>query len=84
MDLKSFREFMWNKRRNDYLKLKQTEKYKNDPEPWETIYKDVNDTAVSGLIDERDGEKYDCSAAKRYEPYKTKRDRKTGRFVLVR
>jgi hypothetical protein len=44
---------MWNKRRNEYLKLKHTEKYKNDPEPWETIYKDVSDTAVSGLIDER-------------------------------
>jgi hypothetical protein len=52
MDLKSFREFMWNKRRNEYLKLKYTERYKNDPEPWETIYKDVNDTAV-GVLTER-------------------------------
>ena len=83
MDLKSFREFMWNKRRNEYLTLRSTERCQNDPEPWEAIYKDVSDTAVSGLT-EREGEKYDCSAAKRYEPYKTKRDRKTGRFVLVR
>jgi|GEM_PF-6433690 len=55
MDLKSFREFMWNKRRNEYLQLKYTERYQNDPEPWETIYKDVSDTAVSGLT-ERDSE----------------------------
>jgi hypothetical protein len=51
---------MWNKRRNEYLKLKYTERYQNDPELWEMIYKDVSDTAVSGLI-EREGEKYDCS-----------------------
>ena len=82
MDLKSFREFMWNKRRNEYLKLKHTEKYKNDPEPWETTYKDVNDTAVSGLT-ERKGEKYNCSAARRFEPYKTKRSTRTGKFVKV-
>ena len=53
MDLKSFREFMWNKRRNEYLKLKYTERYQNDPEPWETIYKDVSDTAVSGLTERK-------------------------------
>ncbi len=82
MDLKSFREFMWNKRRNEYLKLKYTERYKNDPEPWETIYKDVNDTAV-GVLTEREGEKYNCSA-RRYEPYKTKRSTRTGKFVKVR
>jgi hypothetical protein len=80
MDLKSFREFMWNKRRNEYLKLKYTEKYKNDPEPWETTYKDVNDTAVSGLI-EREGEQYTCGDNRRYGPYKTKRSRRSGRFV---
>ena len=51
MDLKSFREFMWNKRRNEYLRLKYTERYQNDPEPWEAIYKDVSDTAVSGLTE---------------------------------
>jgi len=51
MDLKSFREFMWNKRRNEYLRLKYTERYQNDPEPWEMIYKDVSDTAVSGLTE---------------------------------
>jgi hypothetical protein len=82
MDLKSFREFMWNKRRNEYLKLKHTEKYKNDPEPWETTYKDVNDTAVSGLT-EREDEKYDCSAATRYHSYKTKRSVRTGKFIRV-
>jgi hypothetical protein len=83
MDLKTFREFMWNNRRNEYLKLKYTELYQNDPEPWETIYKDVNDTTVRGLT-EREGEKYACSAAKRYEPYKTKRSVRTGQFVLVK
>jgi hypothetical protein len=83
MDLKSFREFMWNTRRNVYLRLKYTERYQNDPEPWETIYKDVSDTAVSGLA-EQEGEKYNCSAAKRYEPYKTKRSTRTGKFVRVR
>jgi hypothetical protein len=82
MDLKSFREFMWNKRRNEYLKLKHTEKYKNDPEPWETIYKDVSDTAVSGLT-EREGEKYDCSAAKRFKSYRTKRSTTSGKFIRV-
>ena len=51
MDLMSFREFMWNKRRNEYLRLKYTERYQQDPEPWETIYKDVSDTAVSGLTE---------------------------------
>jgi hypothetical protein len=60
-----------------------TERYQHDPEPWETIYKDVSDTAVSGLT-EREGEQYDCSAAKRYEPYITKRSTRTGRFVRVR
>jgi hypothetical protein len=83
MDLKSFREFMWNKRRNEYLKLKYTERYRNDPEPWETIYKDVSDTAVNGLT-ERAAEKYDCSAAKRYPPYKTKRSVRTGKFIDTR
>ena len=51
MDLKSFREFMWNKRRNEYLRLKYTERYQNDPEPWEAIYKDVSDTAASGITE---------------------------------
>jgi hypothetical protein len=41
MELKSFREFMWNKRRNEYLKLKNTERYQNDPEPSELIYKNA-------------------------------------------
>jgi hypothetical protein len=83
MDLKSFREFMWNKRRNEYLKLKYTERHQNASEPWETIYKDVSDTAVTGLT-EREGEKYNCSVARRYEPYKTKRSTGTGKFVKAR
>lgn len=74
---------MWNKRSNKYLKLKYTERYQNDPEPWETIYKDVSDTAVSGLT-ECGGEKYDCSAARRFEPYKIKRSVRTGKFIIVR
>ncbi len=32
---------------------------------------------------EREGEKYDCSAAKRFKPYKTKRSTRTGQFVKV-
>lgn len=51
MDLKSFHEFMKNKRRNEYLRLRYTERYQNDPEPWEAIYKDASDTAVSGLVE---------------------------------
>ena len=47
----SFREVMWNKRRNEHRKLKYTERYQNYPEPRETIYKDVTDTAVSGLTE---------------------------------
>jgi hypothetical protein len=53
MDLKSFREFMWNKRRNEYLKLKYTDRYKKNPDWWEELYQDVNDTTASGLNDER-------------------------------
>jgi hypothetical protein len=83
MDLKSFREFMWNKRRNEYLKLKYTERYQNDPEPWEAIYKDVSDTAVSGLT-EREGEKYNCSARRFFKPYLVRRSKTTGRFSIAR
>jgi hypothetical protein len=32
---------------------------------------------------EREGEKYDCSAAKRFKPYKTKRSMRAGQFVGV-
>jgi len=74
---------MWNKRRNEYLRLKYPKRYRNDPEPWALIYKNVSGTAVTGLT-EREGEKYDYSAATRYEPYKTKRSAKTGRFLRVR
>ncbi len=83
MDLKSFREFMWNKRRNEYLRLKYTERYQNDPEPWEAIYKDVSDTAVSGLTERDDGERYTCGGSRKYRPYKTKRSQRSGRFVSI-
>jgi len=79
MELKSFREFMWNKRRNEYLRLKYTERYQRDPEPWEAIYKDVSDTAVSGLT-ERDSEPYDCRG-KIYRSFVVKRSKRSGRFM---
>jgi hypothetical protein len=78
MDLKSFREFMWNKRRNEYLRLKYTERYQNDPEPWEMIYKDVSDTAVSGLT-EKSAEPYDCRS-KKYNSFSMRRRKKDRRF----
>ena len=83
MDLKSFREFTWNKRRNEYLRIKHTEKYQRDPEPWEELYRDVNDTAVSGLVERGDGEQYTCGGTQRYRPYKTKRSRRSGKFVRI-
>jgi hypothetical protein len=79
MDLKSFREFMWNKRRNEYLRLKYTERYQNDPEPWEAIYKDVSDTAVSGLT-ESDSEPYEYRARK-YTLFIVKRSKSSGELV---
>jgi len=79
--LKSFREFMWNKRRNEYLRLKYTERYQNDPEPWEAIYKDVSYTAVSGLT-EVDAEPYDCRAMK-YSRFTMKRSKRSGKFVRL-
>ncbi len=80
--LPRFREFVRNLRRNEYLKIQQTQAYAEDPETWDDIFADVNDVAYSGLSE--GGEKYDCSAAKRYKPYKTKRSVKTGRFLRVR
>ncbi len=80
--LPRFREFVRNLRRNEYLKIQQTQAYAEDPETWDEIFADVNDVAYSGLSE--GGEKYDCSAAKRYKPYKTKRSVKTGRFLRVR
>jgi hypothetical protein len=32
---------------------------------------------------EREDEKYDCSAERRFKPYKTKRSTRSGRFVRV-
>lgn len=79
MDLKSFREFVWNKRRNEYLRLKYTERYQIDPEPWEAIYKDVNDTTVSGLT-ETEAEPYDCRG-KKYRAFVLRRSKRSGRYV---
>jgi len=51
MDLIDFKEFIRNKRRNEFLRLKQTKKYKNDPQGYDLMYKDVNDEAMSGLVE---------------------------------
>lgn len=83
MGLKSFKEFMWNKRRNEYLRLKHTAQYRRDPEHWEMIYKDVSDTAVNGLT-ERDSEAYDCRASRTFGPYRVIRSTRSGQFVRVR
>jgi len=80
--LPRFREFVKNLRRNEHLKIQQTQAYAEDPETWDAIFADVNDVAYSGLIE--GGEKYDCSAARRFKPYKTMRDRKTGRFIVIK
>jgi hypothetical protein len=72
---------MWNKRRNEYLRIKHTEKYQQDPAPWEELYQDVNDAAVSGLVERADGEQYTCGDNRLYRPYKTKRSAKSGRFI---
>jgi hypothetical protein len=80
--LPRFREFVRNLRRNEYLKIQQTQAYAEDPETWDEIFADVNDVAYSGLSE--GGEKYDCSAAKRYKPYKTKRSTRTGKFITVK
>ncbi len=80
--LPRFREFVKNLRRNEYLKIQQTQAYAEDPETWDEIFADVNDVAYSGLSE--GGEKYTCSAAKRFNPYTTKRSVKTGKFVIAR
>jgi hypothetical protein len=54
MDLKSFREFMWNKRRNEFLRVKQTQKYADNPQGYDEMYADVNDEVMSGLQERRD------------------------------
>ena len=79
--LPRFREFVKNLRRNEYLKIQQTQTYANDPETWDEIFADVNDVAYSGLSE--NAEKYNCSAAKRFKPYKTKRSVRTGKFIPV-
>lgn len=80
--LPRFREFVRNLRRNEYLKIQQTQAYAEDPETWDEIFADVNDVAYSGLSE--GGEKYTCSAARRFKPYKTKRSVKTGKFIIAR
>lgn len=139
MDLKDFKEFIRNKRRNEFLKLKQTKKYQDAQQGYDLMYKDVNDEVMSGLqesvrrkakvaadvfkrMSEEDegktevakaevanravtisadalGKKllllrrkkltkesassqYDCDGAV-YEPYKTARAKKTGKFTDV-
>jgi hypothetical protein len=82
LTLPQFREFVKNLRRNEYLKIRQTQAYAEDPETWDEIFADVNDVAYSGLSE--DGEKYNCSAAKRFKPYKTKRSVRTGVFINIR
>lgn len=49
MDLKDFKEFIRNKRRNEFLKLKQTKKYQDAQQGYDLMYKDVNDEVMSGL-----------------------------------
>jgi hypothetical protein len=80
--LPRFKEFVRNLRRNEYLKIQQTQAYDEDPETWEERFSDVNDVAYSSL-NER-GETYHCSAAKHYKPYSTKRSTRSGEFIPVR
>ena len=52
MELKDFKEFIRNKRRNEFLRVKQTQKYSENPEGWDAVYADVNDEVMSGLYEE--------------------------------
>jgi len=53
MELKDFKEFIRNKRRNEFLRLKQTKKYADSPEGWDAMYADVNDEVMSGLVESK-------------------------------
>ena len=53
LPLASFREFVRNLRRNEFLKLKQTQAYQDDPIAWDERFSDVNDVAYSGLTEKR-------------------------------
>jgi hypothetical protein len=53
MELKDFKEFIRNKRRNEFLKLKQTQKYADNPQGYDEMYVDVNDEVMSGLQERR-------------------------------
>lgn len=140
MDLKDFKEFVQNKRRNEFLRVKQTKKYATDPQGYDRMYADVNDEVMSGLQEgavqrtqvtanysrkmmneseertdvakanattrtdaisaeslarrllllhrkkltkESASSQYDCDGAV-YEPYKTAREKKTGKFTDVK
>lgn len=78
-DLASFREFVRNKRRNQFLRLKQTEKYSQDPERYDREFADVNDEATNGLI-EKGAEPYDCRG-KIYRSFVVKRSKGSGKIV---
>jgi len=80
--LPRFREFVKNLRRNEYLKIQQTQAYADDPETWDEIFADVNDVAYLGLNE--GSKKYNYSAARRFKSYKTKRSVSTGRLTPVR
>ena len=51
MELKDFKEFIRNKRRNEFLRLKQTKKYADNPQGYDEMYADVNDEVMSRLVE---------------------------------
>jgi hypothetical protein len=53
MELKDFKEFIRNKRRNEFLRVKQTKKYSDNPQGYDEMYADVNDEVMSGLVERR-------------------------------
>ena len=54
MELKDFKEFIRNKRRNEVLRVKQTQKYADNPQGYDEMYADVNDEVMSGLQERGD------------------------------
>ena len=56
MELKDFKEFIRNKRRNEFLQLKQTQKYADNPQGYDEMYADVNDEVMSGLQERKKSE----------------------------
>ena len=53
MELKTFKEYIMLLRRAEYLLKISSQAYKDDPEVIEHQYRDVNDDAVCGLVEER-------------------------------